>query len=402
MTGRTHVVGAGLAGLACALALARAGRPVTLWEAAPRAGGRCRTFHDPVLDRVLDNGPHLVVGANRAVRAHARAIGGRLEPLDAAYPLRHADGTTRTVRPGVRHLAAGGRRDLAPLWRLLRAPPGAVVADCVGAAALARLWEPLCLAVLNTPPAAASARLLGRTAAVLLAGGGYAARPWVAPDGLDAALVAPAVTDLERAGAHVHFGQRITGLATTDGRVTALHARNNTCVSVGRNESVVLALPADAARALWPTVPAFHQRAIVAAHFRDAAGAAAMPPLLGLTGATGQWLFRRGDVVSVVVSAAGADLVAAPAADVAARLWTDAANALGRAATPLPPCRVVKERRATPDQTPAFATTRPGPRTTCANLFLAGDWTATGLPATLDGAVRSGWHAARLVRRNRP
>jgi hypothetical protein len=119
-------------------------------------------------------------------------------------------------------------------------------------------------------------------------------------------------------------------------------------------------------------------------------------PLLGLIGGTAEWLFLRAELVSITVSAADA-LADEPAERIAERLWADAARALDLPVAPLPPARIVKERRATFAQTPAAAARRPAAATGWRNLLLAGDWTATGLPATIEGAVRSGHHAADLA-----
>ena len=93
-----------------------------------------------------------------------------------------------------------------------------------------------------------------------------------------------------------------------------------------------------------------------------------------------------------------ADALAEEANETLARLlWADVARALDLAPSPQPPCRIVKEKRATFAQTPASLRLRPGPRVGLENLFLAGDWTDTGLPATIESAVRSGRRAAALA-----
>ena len=125
-------------------------------------------------------------------------------------------------------------------------------------------------------------------------------------------------------------------------------------------------------------------------------GCRAARQLLGLVGGTAEWLFLRDELVSLTVSAAD-DLADEPSATIAARLWADTARALDLPAAPQPPGRIVKERRATFAQTPAAVARRPGATTAWPNLFLAGDWTATGLPATIEGAVRSGQRAADLA-----
>ena len=138
--------------------------------------------------------------------------------------------------------------------------------------------------------------------------------------------------------------------------------------------------------------------AIVNGHFR-LAQPVSLPGgsvLLGLVGGTAEWLFVRDELVSLTVSAADA-LADEPSEVVAARLWADTAAALGLPAQPQPPVRIVKERRATFAQTPEQAARRPPAATRWSNLLLAGDWTATGLPATIEGAIRSGDVAADLV-----
>jgi uncharacterized protein with NAD-binding domain and iron-sulfur cluster len=115
-----------------------------------------------------------------------------------------------------------------------------------------------------------------------------------------------------------------------------------------------------------------------------------------MIGSTSQWLFKRGDVFSVTISAADA-LAEQSNSDIATIVWREIAKVIGRDATRVPPVRVIKEQRATIAQTPAQNKRRPDSATKWQNLFLAGDWTNTGLPATIESAVRSGQKAAELL-----
>ena len=119
-------------------------------------------------------------------------------------------------------------------------------------------------------------------------------------------------------------------------------------------------------------------------------------PFLGLVGGAAQWLFLRGDVVSLTVSAA-AELAERPSEEIAERFWADTAVALDLGPDERPPIRIVKERRATFAQTPEALRRRAPARTKWRNLVLAGDWTDTGFPATIESAVRSGRAAAGIV-----
>ena len=118
--------------------------------------------------------------------------------------------------------------------------------------------------------------------------------------------------------------------------------------------------------------------------------------MVGIIGGMAQWLFCRPDVVSVTISAAD-DVIDRPADAIATQVWREVSQVLGGEGTECPPYRVVKERRATFAQTPAQIGRRPAARTRWKNLVLAGDWTDTGIPATIEGAIRSGGRAAETA-----
>ncbi len=116
---------------------------------------------------------------------------------------------------------------------------------------------------------------------------------------------------------------------------------------------------------------------------------------LGVIGGASHWMFAKDDLLSVTISSAE-DLAAQPASKIANIIWGEAATLLGMEPSPMPPYRVIKEHRATIAQTPDQIARRPDARTQWRNLFLAGDWTDTGLPATIEGAITSGFKAAEL------
>ena len=121
-----------------------------------------------------------------------------------------------------------------------------------------------------------------------------------------------------------------------------------------------------------------------------------LPLMTGIVGATSEWLFAYRDRLSVTISAAN-HLLERPLEDLAKQVWSEVAQVAGVNA-PLPPWRILREKRATFSATPEQNRRRPGLRTPYSNLMLAGDWTATGLPATIEGAIKSGAQAAIEVR----
>jgi hypothetical protein len=135
-------------------------------------------------------------------------------------------------------------------------------------------------------------------------------------------------------------------------------------------------------------------RAIVNAHFRIAPPAG-LPPMIGVINGLTEWIFAFPDRLSVTIS--GADrLLDTPREELASLIWRDVARVAGLP-EPIPPWQIVRERRATFAATPEQDARRPGPHTPLTNLVLAGDWTATGLPATIEGAIRSGNRAAEAI-----
>jgi len=405
---RAHVVGAGLAGLSAAIALTQAGYRVTLSEAARQAGGRCRSYRDPKLGLTIDNGNHLVLSGNRAVHAYLATIGARERLIgadEARFPYVDVrDGARWALHPNAGPLPwwlfATTRRvpgtkpaDYLALARLLRAKPGQTIGDVLPTRG--PLWERLLdnflVSALNTPAADGSAELAGAIVRETLAKGGGACRPMIAEPTLAAAFVDPALAWLEAHGTTVRLGRRLRALDLDHGRLDALDFADGR-EPVAPGEPVILAVPAWVAADLVPdlVVPDAHN-AIVNAHFLRAPPPGAAP-ITGIVGGTAEWVFAFPDRLSTTTSAADA-LLGEDREALARRLWADVVAVHG-GSPDLPVWQIVIEKRATFAATPAQDRRRPPAQTRWDDLFLAGDWTKTGLPATIEGALRSGRTAA--------
>jgi len=406
-----HIIGAGLAGLAAAVRLCARGERAVVYEATNQAGGRCRSYHDPALGITIDNGNHLLLSGNRAALGYLDRIGGRdhlAGPPDATFPF--VDLATRerwTLRANAGrigwwifapHRRVPGTRagDYLSILRLLRAAPSATIGEvlnCKGPL-YNRLLHPLLLAALNTEPATASAKLAASVIRETLFAGGRNYRPLFARDGLSAAFVEPALRYIEARGGSVVFGERLRSFTFEGSRVSALDFGDLT-VPLRPGDGAVLAVPPVVASSLIPdlTVPT-EFRSIVNAHFRIAPPAE-LPPMTGIINGTAEWLFAFPDRLSVTISA-GDRLLDTPREELAALIWREVAE-VADIAEPLPAWQIVRERRATFAALPAEDAKRPGPLTRWNNLMLAGDWTATGLPATIEGSIRSGDRAGELA-----
>lgn len=408
---KVHVIGAGLAGLAAATALAQRGHVVEVLEAAAYAGGRCRSYYDGVLEMTLDNGNHLLLSGNEAAFAYLRRIGAerhmrgpdqaRLDFFDrgthARWTIKPNDGPLPWwLLSKSRRVPETRALDYLTLAKLALARGQSSIGEassCRGPL-WDRLLDPFLLAALNTPAKKGSAALAGSVIRQSLARGGKAYRPRIASPTLAAALIDPAIDFLEQHGGKVSLKTPVKSLVYTEGCVVRILTAEE-ALEVEVDAAVILAAPPWIAAELIPglvTPNAFN--AIVNGHFRYAPPRG-LAPIVGVIGGLAQWVFAFEDRLSVTVSAAG-DLADDDREAVAQALWADVAAVHALPAT-LPPWRIVKERRATFAATPEQEARRPRATTPWRNLFLAGDWTATGLPATIEGAVRSGDKAARLA-----
>jgi hypothetical protein len=216
----------------------------------------------------------------------------------------------------------------------------------------------------------------------------------IASQGLSRTFVDPAVAFVVGNGGVVRFSDRLRQVRIHGIRATALEFEGGS-LALGENDVVVVAVPPWAVQALLPDVDAPDEfRAIVNAHFRIAPPYG-QPAIVGVIGGLTQWLFAYPDRLSVTISAAD-HLLDRPREALAAKIWEEVAE-LTELRSSLPPWRIVKEKRATFAATPAQDAKRPDSRTRWSNVYLAGDWVQTGLPATIEGAVRSGYEAASCV-----
>jgi len=432
------IVGGGFAGLAAGVALSEAGKRVCLLEQKPHLGGRARSFRDPTTGSVVDNGQHLFMGCYHSTIQFLKTI-GTLDRLhfqqQLAVPFLDRDGRlTRLDCPNLPapwHLLAGvalsksfsfkQKVEVLRMGKDLRSGGqnfSPTAAESV-TAWLSRqgqspdlqrnFWDLLCIAAMNEDPRIASAQLFERVLRLALFSSPADSRLGIARVGLSDCYTTAASIYIEERGGRVQTGRSVKQLMIADGACRG--------VDLGAGETVegvpvISAVPWQQLAAMLPTdslrtEPFF-------------AGALALRPapiisinlwfdapitdleFVGLRGTTIQWLFDKSRIlsandhyVSLVLSGAHEHISRAKE-----ELLAVALRELGEV---LPAVRkakllhslVIKERFATFSPSPEAESLRPPARTPVCGLFLAGDWTATGLPATIEGAVQSGYTAAR-------
>jgi hydroxysqualene dehydroxylase len=433
------VIGGGFAGLAAGVALAEAGVRVRLLESKPYLGGRARSWVDPLTNSVVDNGQHLFMGCYHAtlrflstigtcdrirfqggLRLHFLESGGRLTSLECPRlpaPLHLLAGVARSdsfsrhekleiLRLGWALNSPWGKKDgLASLtvdeWLRRLGQSGGLRRN---------FWDLLCIAAMNEDPKIASAALFERVLRLALFRSPQDSRLGIAGVGLSDCYTQAAVDYIRARGGQLDLNQHVQGLLIEGDECRGVELAGGETV---RAHAVISAIP-------WFALGELLPRELLESHFFAGIPSLRPAPIIsinvwfdrpvtelvfaGLRGTTIQWLFNKGKIfgrgenyVSLVVSGAHRH-VDCPKEELLAVALNELAELLPavRAAGILRSL-VIKERWATFSPSCEAETLRPPASTPVRGLCLAGDWTATGLPATIEGAVRSGYAAAGAV-----
>ena len=405
-----HIIGAGLAGLSAAVSLAGRGIPVIVHEAAGQGGGRCRSYYDESLACRIDNGNHLMLSGNYTILNYLKTIGSDATMTfssQAEFPfLDLSTGQRWSVKPNQGiiqwslfffffRVPGSSIGEYLRVLSLAWAGPEKTVSQCLkGKGPLfEKFWDPMAVSVLNTETDTASAQLLWPVLRETFGQGGAACIPMIVRDGLSESFVDPALKYIKNGGGLINFNHRLHSIEANQKQVTALIFGDEKII-IGPDMRVILAVPSSIASSLLPEISTPDEfRPIVNGHFQIPVKVQPVN-FLGLVGGTSHWLFVRNNMASVTVSSA-TNLVLKSNKYIADCLWKDICTALELGDAPLGKHKIIKEKRATFAQTPGQISKRPDAKTKWRNLTLAGDWTATGLPATIEGTRRSGYAAAK-------
>ena len=438
------IVGGGLSGLAAAVHLSSRRIPVLLLEQRKFLGGRAYSFVDESTGTVIDNGQHVLIAGYRRTMEFLGTIGTRDRLFVQGAPeflFHHPDRGFCSFRlpllPSPLHLLGGiittDLFSFADKLRMLRAG-GALRSfrweaagdmtvgdwlDSLGQSAETKrsFWEPLAVAIMNESIGAASAVVFVRALREAFLSGRRGAALAIPKVGLSDLYVEPARAFIERQGGVLRCGADVSGSVVEGENVAAVRLKEGETLPCS---ALILAVPSYRAPSLLPealretgcmaSAASIPLSPIVSVHLwfdEDV-----MPQeILGVIGRRIQWVFNRRKIgpeigsgdengrkghLSAVISAAHA-FVDMGNDELTRIALEDLRSIFGPSAGHATHAVVIREKRGTFSCTPEVERIRPGCGTPVPNLFIAGDWTDTGYPATIEGAIMSGERCAGRV-----
>jgi squalene-associated FAD-dependent desaturase len=405
------IIGAGLAGLSAAVWLARKGHQVSLFEAAPYAGGRCRSWLDPVLDRVIDNGNHLVLHSNANTMRYLKWVDSDPTrnpfdiPIDGVYSV-PGPIIIREPKTRIEYHVASNRPvtgypllEQMPVIKLMLFPARKTVSEFFDAESnfYKNIITPLCVSALNTPPETASAKLFAKVLRTFAIHSNPIGEFCLPVHTWGDALIDDGLKKLTTHGVEAAYKTSLKEIEIKDNKVARLMWQNGS-MDVTPDMRIILAVPAWALGGIHPSLAVdltYHP--IVNGHFKvDGLTHTLNRDFIGLLGCHAHWLFFKVGLISTTTSAAES-MLGLSHEEIASLLWKDIYNTLHTVPKTVPTHRIIVEKRATFAATPDNEAKRPSTRTAYSNLFLAGDYINTGLPPTIESAITSGFMAAKLT-----
>lgn len=419
----TLIIGGGWSGLAAAITLTQQGHPVHLIESAKQLGGRARNVHWQ--DKTIDNGQHMMIGAYQQMLEMMWLIG--ISPDDVFHRL-PIDITIQDSQFPPLHLSARSKLPwpLSLAWNLIKS------AGLIGFYQVARLqsnipkllsdkdvtvsewllktkqserlirqlWEPLCLATLNTPINQASAHVLAKVLQDSLGNNKSAADLLIPKQPLGDLFPQIAANYIELHGGKVSLQTRAKEIVIEHGKVQGIITRDDITIPT---DNLIVALspsPTTDLLASHITMNKPDEYPICTVYLQYPVHITLPAPMSGMTGTLSQWIFDRSEqtpgLMAVVISGPGQhenmskdDLILQVCKEV-------------HQMHPLLPeqaehCLVIREKHATFACTVDNEKNRPHSQTNISGLWLAGDYVANNYPATLEGAIRNGNNCAKLL-----
>ena len=414
-----HIIGAGLAGLSCAInLLKKKDRKIILYEASSLFGGRCRSYNEKDFNCLLDNGNHLIIKAYKNTFNYLKRIDAHKELLSNSktfYPFIDIKKKEvwnvkpysfilpwwvflKSCRP-----ANISFLDFIKSLKLFFAKKNETVSDLLKKDSLIykRFWKPFTIAVLNTHPNEASARLLRKVIIKTLFFSNNPLKPFIAKKSLSDSFIKPAVKKILNQAGKINCNTRLKKIIFKNDFAEKMVFNKNT-IKIGKNELIVLAVTPNIASKILPNLKTPKKtNCILNIHFKlnQKHKKIKLPDgsfFVGVVGGVVDWIFKKKNILSITISAANY-LNNFNNHKISEIVWRDVKKTFNLDKTIKPKYKIIREKMATFVQNPEEIFRKPKMQTKYKNIFLAGDWIDTGLPATIEGAITSGYNAASYI-----
>tara|TARA_B100000686_G_C16760048_1_gene958051 strand:- start:426 stop:1691 length:1266 start_codon:yes stop_codon:yes gene_type:complete len=413
-----HIIGTGLAGLSCAINLQKKNRKITLYEASSLCGGRCRSYKEKDFNCLLDNGNHLIIKAYKNTFNYLNKIKANKELLSnkkTFYPFVDIKKTEEwSVKPysfilpwwlliNSHRPAKISFMDFIKSFKILFAKKNETVSQLLEKKSLIykRFWKPFTIAVLNTHPDEASARLLTKVIIKTLFLKNDPLKPFVAKKSLSDSLINPAIKKILNEGGQIKCNKRLKKIIFENNFADEM-IFNNEKVRIAKDEFVVLAVTPNVASKILPNLKVPKKtNCILNIHFKlnKKHKKIKLPEnsfFVGVINGTVDWIFKKKNILSITISAANY-LNKFDNNKISEIVWSDVKKTFNLGNIEKPKYKIIREKMATFVQSPKEIYKKPKMHTKYKNICLAGDWIDTGLPATIEGAITSGYNVANYI-----
>ena len=414
-----HIIGTGLSGLSCAINLLQ-NKKIYLYESSTLYGGRCRSYIEKDFNCTLDNGNHLIIKAYKNTFDYLKKIGSSKELItnnETNYPFFDIKKKKNwNVKPysfilpwwiffkSSRPLNIS-ILDFIKSFKLLFAKKDQTVIELINKENLIyeRFWKPFTIAVLNTHPKEASAKLLWDVIKKTLFFSNNPFKPFTVKKSLNDTLIKPAIRKIIRHGGSIKNNSRLKKIIFKKNLEHEM-IFNNYKKKINKNDYIVLAVTPNVASKIIPDLKVPKKtNCILNIHFKldKKLKKIKLPEgsfFIGVIGGYIDWIFKKKNILSITISAAN-HLNNLKNDELSKIVWNDIEKVFNLKNTSMPKYKIIKEKQATFVQSPDEIFRKPKIQTNYSNIFLAGDWVDTGLPATIEGAITSGYNVSNFIKK---
>ncbi len=410
-----HIIGGGLAGLSAAFYLCNKGmgKRTYIYEASAHLGGRCYSFYDKNFDKNLDNGTHMIMSCNKNLLNMLKKCGGAdgLEHIKpAVFPfLDIAENYGWLLQPsnGPLPLFLFNKNKTIPQTtakdyiidaiNIIKEEKNCTLSETLkGSKLINNLWKPFCESALNISPEQASTKIFANIMKKAFALGGLSSRPIFVKHDLSTDIINPIENYLHNYGVNIIKNSPVRDIKIEQSEIKSFKAKDAK-IDIAKNDKIISTLPAWSVNKSFPDINAPSEyKSIINAHFLVSLDTklAGGNSFLGLINGTAHWIFVKNNVVSTTISNAD-ELLKYSDEELATMIWKDVCKARGRVAAFMPEYKIVREKRATINVSPTQQEIRENISNPYKNMHLAGDWINIELPSCMEGAILSGFNAAK-------